>query len=73
MSSLYCIGLLFMISIINILLCLIINDLQTNIANFVLGSEEGPLLATTAKDFDNKLQGAPEKAAPSQSTSIAVS
>lgn len=27
----------------------------------------------TAKDFDNKLQGAPFKAAPSQSTSIAVS
>ena len=52
---------------------IIINDLQTNIASFVLGSEEGPLLATTAKDFDNKLQGAPEKAAPSQSTSIAVS
>lgn len=30
-------------------------------------------MATTAKDFDNKLQGVPVKAAPSQSTSIAVS
>ena len=46
---------------------------QTNVTSFVLGAEEGPLLATTAKDFDNKLQGVPVKAAPSQSTSIAVS
>lgn len=46
---------------------------QTNVTSFVLGSEGGLSLATTAKDFDNKLQGAPFKAAPSQSTSIAVS
>ena len=47
--------------------------IQTNVTSFVLGAEEGPLLATTAKDFDNKLQGVPVKAVPSQSTSIAVS
>ncbi|KAL9952344.1 hypothetical protein ACROYT_G039587 [Oculina patagonica] len=46
-------------------------DVRTNVTSFVLGSEEGPLLATTTKDFDDKLQGAPIKAAPSQSTSIA--
>lgn len=51
----------------------VVFDLQTNVTSFVLGSEEGPVLATTAKDFDDKLQGAPVKAAPSQSTSIAVS
>ncbi|KAM7447247.1 hypothetical protein ABFA07_004524 [Porites harrisoni] len=43
---------------------------QTNITSFVLGSTEGPLLATTASDFDNKFHGAPEKAAPNKSTSI---
>ena len=53
--------------------CINLFDLQTNVTSFVLGSEEGPLLATTAKDFDDKLQGAPVKAAPSQSTSIVVS
>lgn len=46
-------------------------DVRTNVTSFVLGAEEGPVLATTAKDFDNKLQGVPVKAAPSQSTSIA--
>jgi len=46
---------------------------QTNVTSFVLGEEEGPLVATTAKDFNNKLQGVPAKAAPSQATSIAVS
>ena len=52
---------------------LFIYIIQTNVTSFVLGAEEGPLLATTAKDFDNKLQGVPVKAVPSQSTSIAVS
>lgn len=46
-------------------------NVRTNVTSFVLGSEGGLSLATTAKDFDNKLQGAPFKAAPSQSTSIA--
>lgn len=44
--------------------------MQTNVTSFELGSEGGASLATTAKDFDNKFQGAPIKAAPSQSTSI---
>ncbi|KAJ7379842.1 hypothetical protein OS493_012591 [Desmophyllum pertusum] len=38
---------------------------------FSAGLRGGPSLATTAADFDNKLQGAPIKAAPCQSTSIA--
>ena len=46
---------------------------QSNVTSFVLGAEDGPLVATTAKDFDNKLQGVPAKAAPCQATSIAVS
>lgn len=46
---------------------------QTNVTSFVLGAEQGPLVATTAKDFDNKLQRVPVKVAPSQRTSIAVS
>lgn len=55
------------------ILCFLFHFAQTNVTSFVLGSEGGLSLATTAKDFDNKLQGAPFKAAPSQSTSIAVS
>lgn len=51
----------------------LIKFLQTNVTSFVLGSEEGPILATSAKDFDDKCQGAPDKAAPSKATNIAVS
>lgn len=46
-------------------------DARTNVTSFVLGAEQGPLVATTAKDFDNKLQGVPVKVAPSQRTTIA--
>lgn len=48
-----------------------IKDVKKNVTCFVLGSEKGPSLATTAQDYENKLRRIPEKAAPSLATSIA--
>lgn len=44
---------------------------KKNVSGIVLGSAEGRSLATTAEDFDNKLEGVPEKIVPSLSTNIA--